>query len=133
TRSITSEYGGFASSRLGPTVPFEPASFSVWQPVQPALRNTFFPAVGLPFCGPLGVVVVVVVTVVVPPLTASGSAFTVPSPPQPASATARKRSASTADARRMRRPVYPPVAQRSARIRRLHFSVPLLVKELLPR
>src|SRR5205085_9401987 len=36
TRSTTSESGGFASSRFGPTVPVAPASFNVWQLAQPA-------------------------------------------------------------------------------------------------
>src|SRR5262249_43344847 len=35
TRSTTRPWGGLAWSRLGPTVPFEPASLSVWHPVQP--------------------------------------------------------------------------------------------------
>ena len=44
TRSMTSAFGGFASSRFGPTVPFAPASFSVWQLVQPAVSKTFLPS-----------------------------------------------------------------------------------------
>ena len=39
---------GFSWSRFGPIVPVEPASFSVWQLVQPALRKTALPAVGSP-------------------------------------------------------------------------------------
>ena len=44
TRSTTSAFGGFASSRFGPTVPVAPASFSVWQLVQPAVWKTCLPA-----------------------------------------------------------------------------------------
>ena len=43
TRSITSAFGGFASSRFGPTVPVAPASFSVWQLVQPAFSKICLP------------------------------------------------------------------------------------------
>jgi hypothetical protein len=48
TLSTTSESGGIASSRFGPTVPVEPASLSVWHAVQPAVVNTFFPAAASP-------------------------------------------------------------------------------------
>jgi hypothetical protein len=47
TRSSTSDFAGFASSRFGPTLPVEPASASVWQPVQPAELKTCLPS-GLP-------------------------------------------------------------------------------------
>ena len=43
TRSTTSAFGGFASSRFGPTVPLAPASFSVWQLLQPAVSKTCLP------------------------------------------------------------------------------------------
>src|SRR5436190_1200760 len=43
TRSTTSELGGLASSRFGPTVPVAPASFNVWQLVQPAVSKTCLP------------------------------------------------------------------------------------------
>src|ERR1044072_9342825 len=39
---------GFSWSRFGPTWPCEPAAFSVWQVVQPALRKTALPATGSP-------------------------------------------------------------------------------------
>src|SRR5205085_7245801 len=43
TRMTTSAFGGFFWSRFGPTVPVAPASFSVWQLVQPAFWNTALP------------------------------------------------------------------------------------------
>src|SRR5439155_24729864 len=43
TRSTTSAFGGFFSSRFGPTVPVAPASLSVWQLVQPAFSKTALP------------------------------------------------------------------------------------------
>src|SRR5262249_5460900 len=39
--------GGFFWSRFGPTVPCEPASASVWQPVQPAVRKIVLPSVAV--------------------------------------------------------------------------------------
>src|SRR5262249_16174446 len=39
---------GLTSSRFGPTVAVAPASFRVWQPTQPALAKTVFPAAGSP-------------------------------------------------------------------------------------
>jgi aminopeptidase len=49
TRSITSAYGGFFSSRFGPTLPVAPASFSVWQFLQPAEPvKTALPAAASP-------------------------------------------------------------------------------------
>jgi hypothetical protein len=39
---------GFSSSRFGPTWPFDPAAFSVWQVPQPALAKTFPPGVEEP-------------------------------------------------------------------------------------
>ena len=48
TRSTTRSAEGFASSRLGPTLPVAPASASVWQPTQPAEVKTAFPAVASP-------------------------------------------------------------------------------------
>jgi hypothetical protein len=61
TRSTTSDFGGFASSRFGPTVPVAPASFSVWQLVHPAVVKTCLPcATRLP---PPPVVVVACVVV----------------------------------------------------------------------
>src|SRR5438132_8248817 len=45
TRWTTRLFGGFFWSRFGPTVPVEPASLSVWQFVQPALRKIVLPSV----------------------------------------------------------------------------------------
>ena len=53
---------GLASSRFGPTVPLRPASFSVWQLVQPAESKTCFPAAASPG-SPAGVVSAGVVSV----------------------------------------------------------------------
>src|SRR5581483_7286022 len=43
------------SSRFGPTVPVAPASFSVWQVLQPAVSNTCLPAVTSAAPPPAGV------------------------------------------------------------------------------
>src|SRR5437763_14359825 len=94
TRSTASESGGFASSRFGPTVPVAPASFSVWQPTQPALVNTAFPDVGLPFLYWAGTVAVGVEATV--PITVTGVGVAVFSPgfevEQPAAAASRGNS-----------------------------------------
>jgi hypothetical protein len=37
-----------ALSRLGPTLPLEPAGLKVWQELQPFEANTDFPCAGLP-------------------------------------------------------------------------------------
>jgi hypothetical protein len=67
TRSTTSEAGGFASSRFGPTVPVAPASASVWHPTQPAEAKTALPAAAspCPWVAPVVVPSVVVSSVVV--------------------------------------------------------------------
>src|SRR5690242_1539702 len=45
----TLSLGGMSWSRFGPTVPVAPASFSVWQPLQPADPvKIAFPAAGSP-------------------------------------------------------------------------------------
>src|SRR5262249_22030103 len=49
TRSTTSESGGFAWSRFGPTVPVVPASASVWHPPHGPVLKIVFPATGSPF------------------------------------------------------------------------------------
>src|SRR3954451_8816466 len=49
---------GFRSSRFGPTLPLEPAAFSVWQPPHPAEAKTCLPAAASPF--PVGAAAVVV-------------------------------------------------------------------------
>ena len=43
-RSIAWSTLGFASSRLGPTVPVAPAAASVWQVAQPAEAKIAFPS-----------------------------------------------------------------------------------------
>src|SRR5476649_439211 len=63
TWCATRAASGFNWSRLGPTLPLEPAAFSVGPPPQPARANTCFPAVGSP-AAPAGAVVVVVGVVV---------------------------------------------------------------------
>src|SRR6478736_9332435 len=78
TRVTASESGGFAWSRFGPTVPVEPASFRVWQPLHPALRKTALPATGLPFLYCAGTVTVGAVGTV--PITVSGVGVTTFSP-----------------------------------------------------
>ena len=72
TRCVASARSGFASSRFGPTLPVEPASFSVWQPVQPALRKIFFPSTGSPLTA---CVVEVVCASGSVPTTVSGTGF----------------------------------------------------------
>src|SRR4051812_40857761 len=59
TRLTTVASAGFASSRFGPTVPLAPAAERVWQPAQPELAKTAFPAAGSPPRFPTGVVEVV--------------------------------------------------------------------------
>ena len=44
TRSITSSFDGFASSRFGPTLPLAPAAASVWHPLQPDSAKIDFPS-----------------------------------------------------------------------------------------
>ena len=44
TRSITSSFDGFASSRFGPTFPLAPAAASVWQLPQPASAKIALPS-----------------------------------------------------------------------------------------
>src|SRR6185503_11761507 len=64
TRSTTRDFGGLASSRFGPTVPVEPASFRVWQLVQPTVANTCLPCATSADPPPPPVVVVACVVVV---------------------------------------------------------------------
>ena len=49
TWCTTRANGGFNWSRFGPTVPDDPAAFSVWQPPHPALAKTALPAAGSPW------------------------------------------------------------------------------------
>src|SRR5690242_16795017 len=58
TRATTSESGGLAWSRFGPTAPCAFASASVWHPTQPADANTCLPAVASPFLYCVGTVAV---------------------------------------------------------------------------
>src|SRR5947207_4808542 len=58
TRSTTSESGGFAWSRFGPTLPWVPASARVWQPAQGPVLKTVLPATGSPFLYSAGTVAV---------------------------------------------------------------------------
>src|SRR5689334_7934397 len=81
TLATTSESGGFASSRFGPTLPCELASLSVWQPVQPADRNTCLPAVASPFLYCAGTVDSVAFGTV--PTTLVGTGDTTFPPPRP--------------------------------------------------
>ena len=48
TRSTTMPESGLASSRLGPTLPVDPAASNVWQPPQPAAAKTLAPFAGSP-------------------------------------------------------------------------------------
>jgi hypothetical protein len=53
--------GGFSWSRFGPTLPVAPASFSVWQPPQPAEEKICLPfGAAVVAVGPVPVVVVAV-------------------------------------------------------------------------
>src|SRR5437762_1044335 len=54
TRSTTRAFGGFFWSRFGPTVPFAPASASVWQLVQPAVWKLCLPSASAPAAGGVG-------------------------------------------------------------------------------
>ena len=54
TRSTTSEAGGFAWSRFGPTVPVEPASASVWHAVAPRRWRNLLARRRVPVRGRLG-------------------------------------------------------------------------------
>src|SRR3954469_20180908 len=109
TRATASERGGFAWSRFGPTLPVEPASCSVWQPEQPALRKTFLPAAASPFLYCAGTAAVVWVGTV--PTTVDGSGFAVFSPgfevEQPA---ARTSTIASGARRRTSASVYRPCA-----------------------
>src|SRR6185437_1754257 len=102
TRRKARERAGLAWSRFGPTVPVEPASLRVWQPVQPAERNTFLPATGSPCLYEAGTFVVFAFGSV--PMTVTGSGAAVFSPgfelSQPASRNpATTRSAEIASTR----------------------------------
>src|SRR3954454_22452764 len=44
TWCATASFDGFSWSRFGPTLPVEPAAFSVWQPPQPADAKTAVPS-----------------------------------------------------------------------------------------
>src|SRR3954470_22258758 len=110
TRATASASGGFAWSRFGPTLPVEPASCRVWQPEQPALRKTFFPAVGSPFLYCAATDAFVSVGTV--PTTVDGSGFAVFSPgfevEQPAAA--RASTIASGARRRTSASVYRPCA-----------------------
>src|SRR5207247_143188 len=99
TRSVTSASVGFGLtvSRFGPTVPVDPASASVWQPVQPAAPvNTALPATGSPFSAGVVDVVVVGVVVEIVPSTVDGVGVTSSAPPQPATASPRPKATTRA-------------------------------------
>ena len=85
-------------------MPVEPASFSVWQPMQPALVKTVLPAVGSPFLYCAGTVAVGAVATV--PITVTGVGVTIFPPgfdfEQPA-ATSRSGSRRAIGARRRTR------------------------------
>src|SRR3954451_15241907 len=74
TWCLTRAKAGFKSSRLGPTLPVAPASFSVWQPEQPALVKTGWPAAASPEAGGGAGVVLDVEVVAGPVAVGSGSA-----------------------------------------------------------
>src|SRR6266540_957638 len=97
-------YGGFASSRLGPTFPLVPASDSVWQPPHPCSAKIILPAAGSPLTSPPAVPVLASVPVVpvvsVVPCTVSGVGVVSLPPPQPATASARTPRTRTPTARR---------------------------------
>src|SRR5207253_2944926 len=90
---------GFNWSRFGPTVPFACAAASVWQPVHPALANTFAPAVGSPFSLKAGVIGACGAAGALPTIV-TGVGLTTPSAPQPASTPHERRMRT---ARRTRR------------------------------
>src|SRR3954447_5399770 len=115
TRVTTSAYGGFASSRFGPTWPVVPASFSVWQEPQGWLMKTTLPAAASP--RPPPPLVVVVVDGVVPS-TVFGygrvivGEFGPEVAPQPASPSARGMTAIARKNRRIGARVYPTAPAR---------------------
>ena len=102
TRVTTNLLSGFASSRFGPTLPFDPAAASVWQPPQPALTNTALPAVASPLSASAGRSPVAVVDSGTVPTTVSGVAVVSVPPRQPA-ASRPNASARTRPSRWIRR------------------------------